>query len=221
VRVQPGPLEERDALTERIAAALREIRAAPDGEPLYSVFVLDDGERPPGRERPVGERIRQWVVRQGAWWVFGVEFGTDAHAWVLAQPRAKVLDALWPDGRVVANGSERPVSELAAPDDFTGAHHPTAIFLAAGGPIRAEPARLRLSVLEIAPLLFHLAGEPLPDDLERPLPVKLLDPDWLAAHPPRSVPAASLPAPPRPDGSGAGAGDEALRERLRSMGYIE
>jgi hypothetical protein len=30
-----------------------------------------------------------------------------------------------------------------------------------------------------------------------------------------------LPAPPRPDGSGAGAGDEALRERLRSMGYIE
>jgi len=221
VRVKPGPLAERDALTERIAATLRALRAAPDGDPLYSVFVVDGAERPPGAERPFGERLRQWAVRQGAWWMFGVEFGTEAHAWVLAQPREKVLNALWPDGRVSVNGSERPVAELAAPDDFTGKHHPTAIFLAAGGPIRREPARLRLSVLEIAPLLVHLAGEPLPDDLERPLPAALLDPAWLAAHPVRQVPAASLPAPPRPDGSGADAGDEALRERLRSMGYLE
>jgi hypothetical protein len=158
-------------------------------------------------------------VRQGAWWLFGTEFGADAHAWVLAQPRENVLNALWPDGNVAVNGAQQPVSELAAPDDFTGKHHPTAIFLAAGGPIHAQPARLRLSVLDIAPLLFHLAGEPLPDDLEHALPAAVFEPGWLAAHPPRSVPAASLPPPPRP--AGAAVGDEALRERLRSMGYIE
>ena len=220
IRVQPGPLAERDALAERIAATLREIRGAADGEPLYSVYLVDGAERPPGQERSLEERLLQWGVRQAAWWIFGVEFGSDAHAWVLAQPRPKALDALWPDGRVTANGVERPIAELAAPDDFTGKHHPTAVFLAAGGPIRPRAERLQLSVLEIAPLLVHLAGEPLPDDLERPLPAQLLDPAWLAAHPPRSVPAASLPSPPRPDGGNAAAGDEALRERLRSMGYI-
>lgn len=220
IRVQPGPLAERDALTERVAAALRAVRSVPEGDALYSVFVLDGAERPAGHERGLGDRLLQWAVRQAAWWIFGTKFGTDAHAWVLAQPREKVLDGLWPDGRVAANGTERAVAELVAPEDFTGGHHPTAIFLAAGGPIRREAARLRLSVLDVAPLLFHLAGEPLPDDLEHPLPAALFEPAWLAAHPPRSVPASSLPAPPRPDAPGA-ASDEGLRERLRSMGYIE
>jgi hypothetical protein len=221
VRVLPGPLEERDALTERLAAALRALRAAGDsGAPLYTVDVLDGTPRPPGHERPVLDRIRQWGVRTAAAWLFDTEFGEDAHTWLLARPDRAVLDPLWPDGRVAGEGGEWPIAEIAGPDDFSGRHHPTAVLLAAGGPIRPQPARLRLSVLEIAPLLVHLAGEAVPDDLERAVPAPVLDPAWLAAHPPRLVPAASLPAPPRPGDADAGAGEEDLRERLRSMGYI-
>ena len=182
--------------------------------------MLDAAPRPPGRERTLLERLRQRAVRLAAWWLFDVEFGTDAHAYVLARPDAAALDPLWPGGRVAGEGGEWPIEAVAAPDDFTGRHHPTAVFLAAGGPIRPRAERLQLSVLEIAPLIAHLAGAPLPDDLERPLPEALLDPVWLAAHPPEVVPAASLPAPPRPGAGDAGAGEEALRERLRSLGYI-
>jgi hypothetical protein len=220
IRVLPGPFEERDALTERLVSAIGELRSLPGGEALYSVDVVDGAARPAGRERPVAARIRQWVVRQAARWMLDLEFGAEAHAWVVARPNGDALDRLWPDGRVASNGSEWPARELAGPDDFSGRHHPTAVFLAAGGPIRKRAERLHLSVLQIAPLLFHVAGEPIPDDLERPLPVHVLDPKWIAAHPARSVPAASLPAPPRPGGAGSEGGDEELRERLRAMGYI-
>jgi hypothetical protein len=220
LRVLPGPLDERDALTDRLAAALRSLRAAEGGEPLYSVEVIDGAPRPPGHERPLLVRARQWAVRQLAWWLLGVEFGEDAHAWVVAQPEAAVLERLGPEGRAVAGERAWPRSALVAPDDFTGRHHPTAVFVAAGGPVARRGERLRLSVLEIAPLIAHLAGEPVPDDLERAVPVRVLDPAWLVEHPPRAVAAAALPTPPRAAGGDPSAADEALRERLRSMGYI-
>jgi Type I phosphodiesterase / nucleotide pyrophosphatase len=220
IRVLPGPLAERDALTERLVSALASIRTAEGGDPLYSVDVVDGAPRPPGHERPLLQRARQWVVRQAAWWLFGIEFGEDAHAFVLARPRAAVLDRLGPGSRVLASGREHALSELAAPDDFTGRHHPTGVFLAAGGPIRHQSERQQLSVLEIAPLLAHLAGGPVPDDLERPVPEALLEPTWRAEHPVRVVVASDLPPPPRPAASDGSAAEEALRERLRSMGYI-
>jgi hypothetical protein len=221
IRVLPGPFGERDALTQRLVEVLSGLRSVPGGQPIYTVDVVDGAPRPAGSERPVDARIRQWVVRQASRLLFDVEFGEDAHAWILARPNAAVLDPLWPDGRVALNGTELPLRDVAGPDDFTGKHDPTAVFLAAGGPIRQRAERLHLSVLQIAPLLVHLAGEPLPDDLERPLPVHVLDPKWLAANPARTVPAASLPLPPGPGReTDPAAGDTELRERLRGLGYL-
>jgi hypothetical protein len=220
IRVLPGPFEERDALTKRLVETLSGLTAAPDGEPIYTVDVVDGAPRPGGSARPVDARIRQWMVREAARLLFDIEFGEDAHAWILARPNAPVLDALWPNGRVRWDGKEFPVRTVAGPDDFTGRHHETAVFLAAGGPIRKRADRLHLSVLQIAPLLVHLAGEPLPDDLERPLPVHVLDPRWLVANPAREVPAASLPTPPSPSESDPSAGDTELKERLRGLGYL-
>jgi hypothetical protein len=220
IRVLPGPFAERDALTQRLVAALSGITSVPGGEPIYTVDVVDGAARPEGSERPVDARIRQWVVRQASRLLFDIEFGEDAHAWILARPNAAVLDPLWPDGSVRWDGRELPLRDVAGPDDFTGRHLPTAVFLAAGGPIRKRPERLHLSVLQIAPLLVHLAGEPLPDDLEQPLPVHVLDPGWLAANPARTVPAASLPKPPAPGEADPNAGDAELRERLRGLGYL-
>jgi hypothetical protein len=220
IRVLPGPFEEREALTERLLAALGALRAVGSGEALYTVDVIDAAPRPPGHERTLLQGLRQWVLRQAVWWLFDVEFGSDAHAYILARPNPAALDPLWPGGRVAGTGGEWPIEAVAAPDDFTGRHHPTAVFLAAGGPIRPQRERIQLSVLEIAPLIAHLAAAPLPDDLERPVPGALLDPGWLAAHPPQLAPAASLPEPPRPGAGDADKGEEALRERLRTLGYI-
>jgi hypothetical protein len=75
-------------------------------------------------------------------------------------------------------------------------------------------------VLDVAPLLFQLAGRPIPDDLEHALRRELLDPAWLAAHPPRSAPAASVATVPHP-ASRTGASDAELEERLKALGYLE
>ena len=92
------------------------------------------------------------------------------------------------------------------------------VFLAAGPGI-AEGPRVDLSVLDIAALVFHLSGQPIPDDLDGELPAQLLAPAWLAAHPPRSVSAAELPS--LASDPGEVDPDEAVTERLRSLGNVE
>ena len=221
IRVQVGPFAEREALTERLAAVLREASTRA-GEPLYTVDVLDMRERPAGHERSLWNRARQWTIRTAAWWLFDVDFRADAHAYILARPDAAVLDPLWPDGEVVFAGKTTPLREIAFADDFTGTHHETAMFAAAGGPIRAVRERGDLSVLDIAPLIAYLAGAPIPDDLEGQLPTEWLEPDSLESHPPRSASASSLPTLPPLAAPGEDAdGDEALLERLKAMGYVE
>ncbi|MGI9431676.1 MAG: alkaline phosphatase family protein [Myxococcota bacterium] len=221
IRVQDGPFTEREALTERLATVLREA-ASPGGDPLYTVEILDMRERPPGFERSLWNQARQWVVRQAAWLMFDVEFRADAHAYLIARPNPEVLESLWPDGEVVFAGEPRPLRDIVFADDFTGTHHETAVLAAAGGPIRAVAERGELSVLDIAPLIAYLAGAPIPDDLEGTLPTEWIVPGFLAAHPPKIVPADSLPSLPPLTAPGEDAdGDEALLERLKAMGYVE
>ena len=113
-------------------------------------------------------------------------------------------------------------SSVQQREGFDGDHLETAVFAAAGGPIRARSERGSLSVLDVAPLLFHLTGQPIPDDLEGELPEELLDPEWLAAHPPRRVAAADAPRlPDSPDAPGVQVDDEAMLERLRALGYVD
>lgn len=221
IRVQDGPFAEREALADRIARVLREASTR-DGTPLYTVDILDMRERPAGHERSLWNRARQWTIRTAAWLLFDVDFRADAHAYVLARPDAAVLDPLWPDGEVIFAGKTRPLEEIAFADDFTGTHHETAVFAAAGGPIRPVPERGDLSVLDIAPLIAYLADAPIPDDLEGHLPTGWLEPDHLTANPPRTVAADTLPTLPPLTAPGEDAdGDEALLERLRAMGYVE
>jgi hypothetical protein len=215
-RVLPGPFAGREATLERIVALLRSARS-PDGEPLFSVDVLDAAPRPAGAERPWLDRLRQWGVRLLLDLAFDVKLDRPAHAYVIARPDDAVLFALWPGGTVRLGERTLGVAELFHVDDFSGGHHPLGIFLAAGGPVGHVPERGRVSVLDVAPLLFHLCGSPVPDDLEGRVP------EWLfaapAARPVRIVPAAELPGLP-PEAAGADADDAALIERLRALGYV-
>jgi len=220
LRVRPGPIAERDAVTERWAALLRGAHAT-GGQPIFSgVEVVDAAPRPPGAERPWLTRARQAAVRLVLRYAFDEHLEAPAHAWVIARPDHEVLDALWPDGTVEIGGVRLPVREAAHPDDFSGRHEPTAVFVAAGGPVRPVSGRARVSVLDVAPLVAYLAGQPIPDDLEGRLPADWIAPAWLAAHPARHE-----PAPPwRPEGGGAdvpgAADDAAVIERLRALGYV-
>ena len=49
-----------------------------------------------------------------------------------------------------------------------------------------------------------------------------IDEQWLAAHPARTIDAATLPElPPDSDLAGEAADDREVTERLRSLGYVE
>jgi hypothetical protein len=218
IRVEQGPFDAREALAERIA---RFYASATDagGAPLFRVVTLDVAPRPPGRERSWRERATQAFWRLAARLLFSVEYPEDAHAYVSVMPNDETLEAAWPAGEVRIDGRTVPAKAVVAGDGFSGAHHPTAVFAAAGGALRHVEARGELSVLDVAPLFAYLAGAAIPDDLAGRLPEELLEPAALAAKPPRRVPAASLARLPPP--AAPAVPDAAVRERLRALGYLE
>lgn len=222
-RVHPGSFEEREPVLERLAAFLGSARG-PSGEALLDVQVLDAAPRPPGHERGLVERAWQAGFRLAARWLYGARFDEPAHGFVVVRFDVEALDRLWPDAEVTLAGERMRAHELAFREEFTGDHDETAILVAAGGPIAARTRRDRLSVLDVAPLLLYLAGQPLPDDLEGELPRAWIRPEALAARPARAVAAGLAPRLPPEAGPGAGSperDDEALRERLRTLGYAE
>jgi hypothetical protein len=218
LRVLPGPFAEREALLERLEAFLASATTE-DGRPLFGVVRLDAAARPPGSERGLLDRAEQWFWRLAARLAFSVEFGDDAHAWLIARPMNEALESVWPDGRVKVAGRVRPAREVVFGDGFSGAHNPVAVFVAAGGPLRHDAQRGRLSVLDIAPLYAYLAGAKIPDDLPGALPAQWIEPAALAARPPERVPAAALARLPEP--TAPAIPDAAVLERLRAMGYVE
>ncbi len=219
LRIDPGPFEKREPVLRALVAWLESARTA-RGEPAFTLDVIDVASRPPGEERSLSLRVRQWLLRQILRYRFGVKLDRPAYAYVFARPNDETLLGAWPDGPIRFDGRQRSVSELFQLDEFSGTHHPTGIFLAAGAPFAHQAARDRVSVLDVGPLLLHLAGLPVPDDLEGAVPERLLAPAFRAAHPLRLVPAAELPGLP-PEAADASVDDAVLLERLRALGYVE
>ncbi len=222
LRVRPGEFAERDATTNRLLELLDSFGSA-DGTPLFSTTeVIDIAPRPPEAARSWLGRLRQWVLRLVVRHVFGVSLDETAHASVFALPDDELLESLWPDAEVRVGERTLPLSRAFSRQRFSGAHHPTAVFAAAGGPIGRREERGTLSVLDIAPLLFYLAGQGIPDDLEGELPIWLIAPDQLKLYPPRPVLAAQAPGIERvPKADDDGEADSDLLEKLRALGYLE
>ena len=217
LRVKPGPFAERERTLDRLQALLESVTTE-DGTPLFLVLGKDGDGREPGPSRGVVWRLRDWALRAGLWWL-GAKLDAPSHGWLVGVPRGDALAKLGPDATIRVGDRSLRLRDVIHADAFDGVHAPTGVFVAAGGPIRALAARADVSVLDVAPLLFALSGQPLPDDLERPVRADLLDGDWLAAHPPRSIAAAEMPGLPRGE-ERRGASDEAVTERLRALGYV-
>lgn len=96
-----------------------------------------------------------------------------------------------------------------------GIHATEGLFLGLG-PAFAQgrlPPR-SVDITDVAPLLFHLLGEPIPEGLDGRLIPECLAPGFLEAHPPAFAPV-SLPDRTRGDLDA-----EAIQERLRGLGYM-
>lgn len=218
--VAAGEATEREQVLARVSALLE--RATNErGERLFDVAVTRRAPPP------------SWLAAGIAWLRAWLDDGKnplaspDGFATVYADVRPEAASRSWPHGRARVGGRELAARALFHAVDFSGDHVPAGIFLAAGGPIRASRERGRLSVLDVAPLVLALLGEPAPAALEGRVPLALLAPEFARAHPPRRVAHEATLAPAEALRTGAerspfaATSDTALREQLRSLGYAD
>jgi len=123
--------------------------------------------------------------------------------------------------------SVRDVAPTVAERDIvTGTHHPDGIFLASGPGI-ARATGARMAITDIASIVMHSVGLPVPSDFEGRVPEGLFTADYSAARPLRS---AAATTPGRRNRARADAGttqgpseDErnAILEQLKTLGYLD
>jgi len=100
-------------------------------------------------------------------------------------------------------------------------HAPPGILVAFGRNVRRGHDLGRAHIDDVAPTLFHLAGIPLSEELDGELLTELLEPQFLAAHPPLTVPSYESGPPRIVRGTGASSQDDQMLGNLRALGYIE
>lgn len=102
----------------------------------------------------------------------------------------------------------------------SGKHHIDGIFIAAGYPI-LEGVEVNASIYDIAPTILALLGLPVAEDMIGNVLTEIIEPEFLEKYPIRVVDSYEnylLRPTIKVEESGA---DEALKEQLKSLGYIE
>jgi predicted AlkP superfamily phosphohydrolase/phosphomutase len=189
--------------------------------------------RIPGTDEPLPEAARQALAAEIAGKLRALRRPHDdaplaTEVWTREEAFPGPYAALGPDvSMVLADAgtiSILPSSHIVARRPEPRGHHRwEGIFLATGPGIRAGAVVGELSIVDVAPLLLHRLGLPVPDDMTGRVPVEILEPAELAANPPRTVAATYEPVPvPVPAGAALEPGEQALvMERLRALGYVE
>jgi predicted AlkP superfamily phosphohydrolase/phosphomutase len=101
--------------------------------------------------------------------------------------------------------------------EVTGTHQPNGVFLANGTGIRNGADITPISVLDVAGILLHSLGLPVPHDLEGVVPEQMFESSWMETNPVRIGGATHFPkmtSESQPE-------DDIIFERLKNLGYVE
>jgi predicted AlkP superfamily phosphohydrolase/phosphomutase len=132
-------------------------------------------------------------------------------------------------GYVLQHGNlsdrQRPIDRVTA-EAFSQSLRPNAghtlngICLIKGAPVLPGVRLSGANIIDMAPTALYLMGEPIPDDMDGRVLSEAIDPDWLAAHPPRystgQATVRDLDVP-----TYASEESEQVEERLRGLGYLD
>jgi len=124
---------------------------------------------------------------------------------------------------IVSDHGAGPVTHYDPQKLISGEHRIDGIILAAGYHVRHGTAAAEPSDLEVAPTVLHLLGLPAGRDMPGRVIEDMIDPAFLAAHPPariRSWEPWRWPWRRRAHAVPSGS-DEEIKRRLRSLGYIQ
>lgn len=118
----------------------------------------------------------------------------------------------------------RGASMLKKRPVIMGTHHPDGVLAAMGPGIRKGASAETMSLLDIAPTVLHLLGQPVPDDLEGSVGESLFDAGYLRLHKVRHAAAAARTErvdTVTGDGYQDAESQEQIMMRLKALGYIE
>ena len=191
--VAPG--QEYKEVCECVTEKLYEARDADSGKPLVQrVYHSDDVYH-----GPFGDRSPDLTV----------EWTKNVVAYRFNLGDGKTL-ALHP------TRGDNPGEQL-----ICGEHDCMGILFMTGGPVRRGLDLKEANIMDIAPTVLYLLGEPIPEDVDGGILFDVLDPDYVASHPSRTSCAATDGSALSPT-AGYSQEDEAIiEERLRGLGYIE
>jgi len=194
--VEPG--REYEELRERITAALLELRDPDDGQPIVArVYKKEEIFSGPYLEAAPDLYIH-W--REDAY----LAWSNTASEQLFQTPRALGMDDIVPD----ENSGTR-----------VGCHRQEGILLIYGDKVRPGSTVEGAQIVDVAPTVLALMGEPVPAEMDGRVLTEALDEAYLRAFPVRRV-----------AGGGERTGDkgftysdeesEQMKERLRGLGYL-
>jgi predicted AlkP superfamily phosphohydrolase/phosphomutase len=187
--VEPGAEYER--VRDEIVERLGELQT-PEGERLVAAVH----RREELYDGPELEKIPDLVV----------EFRD--YAWLGKGNLTERTPSIWDHVTIRAHPSQT----------YAGSHRTEGVFVLAGPSGRAG-AEVDAGILDVAPTLLYLLGEPIPAALEGRLLSEALDPGLLDARPPEFADAETVPVATPRDYDGVSPVE--VEERLRSLGYLE
>jgi len=164
--------------------------------------------------RRISEGLNAWSDPHGARAVARVVRRDEAYAGPFAE-RASDLYVQWnPDARF----GDPPAEVQARGFWWSGDHRPDGILICKGPGIRNAASLKAPVVYDLVPTVLHLAGMPVPADLDGRVMEELCEDEFRASHPLRRE---SDEAAIRTEDAGLSDAEEQLvEEKLRSLGYL-
>jgi predicted AlkP superfamily phosphohydrolase/phosphomutase len=122
---------------------------------------------------------------------------------------------------VVSDHGAGPIERYDPKTGLSGSHRMEGIIVAWGNHVRPGRASAPPGVADVAPTVLHLLGLPVGEDMKGHVVTELLDTAFAAAHPVRTIPTWETGARRGEERAIPSKMDEGIRERLRSLGYIQ
>jgi predicted AlkP superfamily phosphohydrolase/phosphomutase len=105
--------------------------------------------------------------------------------------------------------------------EHSGTHRLEGVFIASGGVIKKGLEVKGTTIVDLAPTILYLMGLPIPMDMDGRVVQEIIEEDYWKNHPPQWVDRKAKLDPPAQDFHDyAGHEVEAMRERLKGLGYL-
>ncbi|MFB3882308.1 MAG: alkaline phosphatase family protein [Armatimonadota bacterium] len=142
------------------------------------------------------------------------------------------LIVLWREGYIARvrsdsarTGVGRGIADLLKPtgralDEWSASHRPDGMLIAHGPAFVSGASVEGARLVDLAPTLLHVLGEPVPEDMTGRVLEELLDPGFLRENPVRYSAPDGAETPGAPTAELSPEESEEVAERLRKMGYL-